>query len=364
MGRGGRAVPYHPGPGMTDKDQMLEVLRRNEEIRRKFFEIESEILTILKFEDLFDRLLSLIQKKFDVPYAWITIFKDAGPECLRSCCDDPGTPGCRMALVHSDEVLPLLEGCDGPLLANTGLSRFDPLHLSPPPADVGSIAVAPLTLDGRLVGSLNQADRSASRFRPDMDVTLLAQLAVKVSLCLSNVTAHEQLARLASCDPLTGLLNRRAMEERLHEEFLRAKRYGAQLSVAFIDMDDFKLVNDSLGHDAGDAMLSHFARRLAKMARKIDACARFAGDEFVIILPNTDHDQACVFMDRVEKFFRFTPVPGIDRYVRFSYGVASTADPEATSPTMLLKRADERLFDRKAVNKAATRPPKAVGSND
>jgi diguanylate cyclase (GGDEF)-like protein len=149
------------------------------------------------------------------------------------------------------------------------------------------------------------------------------------------------------------------MEERLQAEFLRAQRYGQVLSVAFIDMDDFKGVNDTLGHDAGDAMLAFFAARLQKMARKIDSCARFAGDEFVVILPSTAAAQARAFMDRVEQFFHYSPVPGIDRLVRFSAGVASSADPRATSPALLLKCADEDLFARKAARPGLRRGRRA-----
>lgn len=339
---------------MHDKARILEVLRRNEAIRAKFFEVESEILTILRFEDLFARLVCLIRDKFDIPHVWITLFADgelarlldgmdAAPEC------------CPMVLAERGAVLPLLPPRGLPVLDNRDLGRFASLLPRPAPAGLRSLAVAPLTLDGRLVGTLNQADTSPARFRPDMDATLLAQLAVKVSLCLSNVTAHEKLARLALCDPLTGLLNRRAMEERLHAEFLRAQRYGAVLSVAFIDMDDFKGVNDTLGHDAGDAMLAFFATRLQKLARKVDSCARYAGDEFVVILPSTEAGQARAFMDRVEQFFRYSPVPGIDRLVRFSAGVASSADSRATSPALLLKCADEDLFARKAARPERTR---------
>lgn len=341
---------------------ILEVLRRNEAIRGKFFEIESEILTILKFEDLFLRLTSLIQQKFAVPHVWLSFFREGDLSCMMECLGGESGLGGRVVLVEREQALPLLDNHPGPILRNSDLGAFAPLMPSPMPMGLRSLAVAPLTLDGRLVGSLNQADVDPARFTPDMDATLLSQLAIRVSLCLSNVTAHEKLARLALCDPLTGLFNRRAMEERLHGEYLRAQRYGTPLSVAFLDMDDFKQVNDGMGHDAGDAMLCFFAGKVRKMARKIDIVARFAGDEFVVILPSTTAEQARAFMERVVQFFRYTPVPGLDRIVRFSFGVASTEDERATSPAALLKLADEELFERKAEKPA---PPvrRAVGGD-
>lgn len=340
---------------MSDRKEFYAVLKRNEDICRKFFEIETEVLTILDFRGLFERLVSQIKSKFEIPHVWISIDRDGDLARMLGNLDAAGELRDQLVLVDGEAVTALLSGRETPILENRSLGLFSPLFPDPAPAGIRSIAVAPLTLDGRLVGCLNQADVDPQRFRPDMETTLLSQLAIKVSLCLSNVTAHERLARLASCDPLTGLLNRRAMEERLHDEFLRATRYGDTLSLAFIDLDDFKSVNDTLGHDAGDALLAYFSRRLQKMARKIDACARYAGDEFVVILPNTGRAQARAFMQRVNGFFEMTPVPEVDRYVHFSFGVSSTEDGNMDSPAALLKRADEELFERKAAKHAPQR---------
>lgn len=340
---------------MQDKNEIYSIMMRNERICRKFFEIETEILTILDFHALFERLVTLIQEKFSVPYVWISLLEGTELSKLVHAVQGDSSFHGHLVLVSEESGRALLAGRNDPILCNKNISTFYPLFQEGVSRSLGSIAVAPLMLDGELVGSINQADTNPDRFRDDMDSTLLAQMATKVSLCLSNVTAHERLARLAHHDPLTGLLNRRAMEARLREEFHRAHRYKQPLSVVFVDMDDFKKVNDSLGHDAGDAVLAFFAQRFESMTRRIDACARFAGDEFVAILPCTEMQQAEAFMERVVKFFRFTPVPGIDRFVRFSYGLASTEDSSLTSPDILLKRADEELLERKATNKAAFR---------
>lgn len=342
---------------MQEHHHFLSLLKRNEDIYRRFFEIETEILTILDFGALFERLVSLIKTKFEVGQAWIAIVRDGDVAGMLDNLDASGDVAGHLVLVDREEAMRAFgaagRACSAPLLVNRDLERFR--FLVPPGLDMagGSMALAPLTLDGKLAGCLVQADADPARFSPDMDSTLLSQLAVKVSLCLSNVTAHERLARIASCDPLTGLCNRRVMEERLHQEFLRAVRYGGPLSVAFVDMDDFKAVNDTLGHEAGDRLLSFFAQRLKRMARKIDICARFAGDEFVVILPNTELAQARAFMERVEGFFRISSVPGLNRYVLFSCGVASSQDPEAVSPEALLRLADRDLYARKALKRQA-----------
>jgi diguanylate cyclase (GGDEF)-like protein len=216
------------------------------------------------------------------------------------------------------------------------------------------MAMAPLSLDGEIIGSLNQADFSPERFSPGIDTSLLEQLAVKVSLCLSNVTAHEKLRYMAFHDPLTGLLNRRVMETVLQREFNRARRYKSPLSVVFIDLNDFKAVNDTYGHDCGDDMLQFLGSNLVKMSRDSDVVARFAGDEFVLILPETTAENAEHLMERVCTYLKDTPLKVGPKKITctISYGVACTRDPLLRDPAALLKAADERLYEAKARLKA------------
>jgi diguanylate cyclase (GGDEF)-like protein len=210
-----------------------------------------------------------------------------------------------------------------------------------------------LTLDGEIIGSLNQGDYSEMRYTPGMDTSLLEQLSVKVSICLSNVMAHEKLRALAYWDPLTGLLNRRAMTRVLEREFKRAQRYGTPLSVAFLDVDDFKAVNDRYGHDMGDDVLKYVAVCLLEMTRETDVVARFAGDEFVIILPNISLKQAHKFVERHQAFFLKNPmkVGSLSIPVSISSGVAATEDTAITDAPSLLKKADQILYQAKELKK-------------
>jgi len=184
-----------------------------------------------------------------------------------------------------------------------------------------------------------------------MDTFLLEQLAAKVSLCLSNVTAHEKLEFLAYHDPLTSLLNRRVMETVLKREAGRAKRYEMPLSVVFLDLDYFKAVNDTFGHETGDKLLIHLSRNLEKKSRETDIVARFAGDEFVIILPETDDAQAEALMNRITLHLDENPLTQDETTipVATSFGIASMTDinPDEDAASQLLKKADERLYVKK-----------------
>lgn len=214
------------------------------------------------------------------------------------------------------------------------------------------MAIAPISLDGELIGSLNQGDPSPERFHPGLDTVLLERLALKVSLCLSNVTAHEKLRFFAFHDPLTGLLNRRALDKALAREFSRAIRYHRPLSIVFIDLNHFKQVNDTYGHETGDTVLQHLASILMQEKRETDIVARFAGDEFVTVLADTVPDEADRFICRIEELVQ-DPVPIAGKFIpiRFSYGIASTQDGGYKDAHALLKAADTRLYQVKQKNK-------------
>jgi len=113
--------------------------------------------------------------------------------------------------------------------------------------------------------------------------------------------ANERLLKLTVTDERTNLLNDRYLKRRLAEEFKRSQRYGTPLSVALLDLDHFKQVNDKYGHDCGDQVLRDFGRLLTENARTTDIVGRFGGEEFLIVLPNTDGIRAAIVAERIRK---------------------------------------------------------------
>lgn len=333
---------------------LLRRVRENEETARKFFEVESSVLSTLDFEDFFHKLLTTIMDRFQVGHVWITLIDTGRASRLLKDHASSSVNLEQVKIVDGSTFSEVMTGLGGPVLANRDLGRFAPLF----PDGIGqgfeSLALIPIVLDGEPAGSLNFADASAERFSPDSDTSLLQQLGVVVSICLSNVSAHEEIKALAFRDPLTGLLNRRAMESALDRELSRAKRYGGSLSVVFIDLDDFKKVNDSLGHDRGDEYLVYIASTMSKMARQSDVVSRFAGDEFVLILPETSTAEAEYLILRMQRYFNDHPASlgGARVPVRFSYGIASPDTAGEWSAAALLKQADELLYRNKRDRKA------------
>ncbi|WDP89649.1 MAG: GGDEF domain-containing protein [Desulfobacter sp.] len=333
---------------------LIDRLKENEAIAKKFTEIEISILSILNFNDFFEGLLREISDKFSIPHIWISIISES--RIAAQLKENNGTELLRRssAFVPKAAFLSIIQNSSKPLLANQDLDRFSQLMPELGDYSIGSIAVAPITLDGEIVGSINQADLDPGRFEPGIDTSLLEQLALKVSLCLSNVTAHEQLKFLAFHDPLTGLLNRGVMERVMDREFLRAKRYETELSIIFLDLDDFKTINDSAGHDVGDNALCLIADTLTRLKRDSDIVARFAGDEFVAILPSTGKSQAENYIRRVTADLDAHPLAFKDQqfWVKLSYGIANAADEGVTDAPSLLKAADQALYREKSRKKS------------
>jgi diguanylate cyclase (GGDEF)-like protein len=189
--------------------------------------------------------------------------------------------------------------------------------------------------DGDLAPALPVGDDR----RPD-DLTLLAR---------SFESMRSRLAEQVGSDPLTGCLNRRALETRLQAEWRQAKRRGSTVAVLAIDVDDFKKINDERGHPFGDAVLRELADIMKSTARDTDAVARVGGDEFVIVLPDTGWQGALTFAERIRRKvvdFHFGGATS-DIDLTISIGVALARGTDPVSPDVLLNEADRTMYKAK-----------------
>ncbi|MBN2232408.1 MAG: sensor domain-containing diguanylate cyclase [Deltaproteobacteria bacterium] len=166
-----------------------------------------------------------------------------------------------------------------------------------------------------------------------------------------DITGRKQievaLAQAAQRDPLTGILNRRAIYERLQEEFIRFQRSGRAFSVIMADLDHFKAVNDTYGHKTGDAVLCHAVELMAAAVRGQDAVSRWGGEEFLILLPETVHRGGMHVAEKIRRRFIANPhrTPDGDLPVTISLGVCTIGD--GMSLDSCLKEADDRLYEAK-----------------
>ncbi len=182
-------------------------------------------------------------------------------------------------------------------------------------------------------------------FLPE-EIELLATFAHLAAIAAENTRLHASTVKLAATDALTGLLNRRALEDRLKIEQQRAQRYGKAFSLMLLDIDHFKKVNDTYGHVAGDAVLKTLAAVLAQQTRDIDSVARYGGEEFVIVLPETDGSGAKIVAERIRKAVSSTPFAlpdGREIDVTVSIGIACFPHSAGNIEAML-ERADQALY--------------------
>jgi diguanylate cyclase (GGDEF)-like protein len=189
------------------------------------------------------------------------------------------------------------------------------------------------------------------RFSRD-DIETASLLAGHAGVALENARLHRIVERQALVDDVTGLANRRRAEEALAAELSRAERFESPVALVLADLDDFKAVNDRHGHQAGDVVLRAVADVLAEGVREVDLAARWGGEEFLLLLPETDADGAVAVGERVRGALaeREIPLPtGEKTRVTASFGVASF--PPALSRDELVARADEALYRAKRAGK-------------
>ena len=181
-----------------------------------------------------------------------------------------------------------------------------------------------------------------------------------------NVEAgyHEEIHRLTILDPLTGIHNRRYLDEHLDREVERARRHARPLSVVLADVDHFKTVNDRYGHTAGDFALQGLAIRLIALTRKDELLARYGGEEFALVLPETELDRAVLCGERLRRSVADQPFEFEgDRYpVTISVGVAALIPGRDATAADLLAEADARLYHAKRTGRNRVAPSVRIGS--
>ncbi len=172
---------------------------------------------------------------------------------------------------------------------------------------------------------------------------------------------HAELETLATRDPLTGLLNRREFVRQAELELARAKRQGSALSLLMADLDHFKSINDRFGHPTGDAVLRHVAQLMSHSLRKTDSVARFGGEEFVLLLPDTPEAEALRLADKLRRTLAETPMAGLDTPVSASIGLACLHAGDHLTLDALLQHTDQAMYQAKRQGRNQTVAAKISG---
>jgi diguanylate cyclase (GGDEF)-like protein len=275
-------------------------------------------------------------------------------------------------------------GDDDPLVATTGMSAEEAVRqpVSGPPDGQaaravrisysyareeteedgelirGGVSVPLRDEEGEPIGTLALFWRGREREAADKELALLEELAARAGPAIENARRFREARQLADLDALTNLHNRRYFHETLARECSRAHRYDRRLALVVFDVDDFKAINDRIGHLAGDAVLAAVAERVLSVLRSADIACRVGGDEFAVILPESTLGDAEHLYRRVELAVGSRPL-GPFEHIHLSAGVAELR-PEDDAKSFF-ERADEALYRAKETGKGRFSAANGVG---
>jgi len=280
---------------------------QNENILRRFQKMELSLMQCESFALLTHVLLNESPKRFELDQVALVLLDpryEIRRLLLASEIDYQQTFPNLFFQCNTQKVMQLFDAVQLPKL---GLYHADlhaeyfraPLHSQS--NVILSVAALPLIQEQGLLGCLLFGDTHADRFTPDSATDFLQHLGAVISICIDMALLRDRLKYNSLNDALTGINNRRFFEQRLPEEISRCKRMESPISCLFVDVDHFKYFNDTYGHATGDLVLKQVASIIRKELRATDVVGRYGGEEFVVLLPDTDHRRALDIAERIRK---------------------------------------------------------------
>jgi diguanylate cyclase (GGDEF)-like protein len=221
------------------------------------------------------------------------------------------------------------------------------LEQDPELRDARSAMIAPMILDREVLGALGLTAAQPSVFS-EADLGLLTSFAATATAAIHNAILYSETQNLAATDPLTGQLNRRTFFELGQREIDRYLRFGRPFSWIMLDVDLFKQINDRHGHPVGDQVLTTLVERCCEVIRHVDVLSRYGGDEFIILLPETDHQRAREIAERIRASISDSPIPTDVGVVSITISIGITqASPENSELGLLMNKVDQALYQSK-----------------
>lgn len=211
--------------------------------------------------------------------------------------------------------------------------------------DISCTISAPISIDNKLIGLINVDTNKTNYVFSQKDLDLMDQIKCELELAIKNALAQNKLKYLANYDELTGVMNRRNFKREYDNEIKSLKCHNQSLSLIMIDIDNFKGFNDTYGHFFGDKLLKHFSATLNNSVGNSNVVARFAGDEFIILLKGYDLAMAEKAIKSIEKKFLSDRLDGI--VLKFSYGICEVCPSDNMSFDKALTLADEKMYELK-----------------
>ena len=349
---------------LRDTAAELERTRVHAASNRRLVDILHEVTGELSASEIYRLLAQRVARSLNITHCSVVLARSSDEKgTVAAAAEDPSVQDLEIALSAYPEIGAALE-TDRPVLVAD--ARVHPLFESTREqlaregrsSDVRSIATVPFTVDrwrsGVLFMRTSVGERGLTMDDVEFaDVVIRAAVAaVRQAQAIESTRAeNRRLEALATTDPLTRVLNRRALLDRLTSEVDRARRFNSSLTLLLIDVDHFKQINDTTGHLAGDAVLRQLGALLEDAVRKVDVVARYGGEEFVVILPETASEGGIIFAERLrERIQSQSWNVTSDRAVHLtvSIGVATFPSPRVATTEDFFARADEALYRAKS----------------
>ncbi|MDK9716914.1 MAG: sensor domain-containing diguanylate cyclase [Trichlorobacter sp.] len=334
---------------MSDSEQVVELLaRRNAELA-SLLEIGKTLISSLELREVLQAIMSQVERLLQ-PKTWSLLLVDE--ETNELCFEIAVSPvaqelkGIRLKMgegiagwvAQSGQPLLIADVSQDPRLASHVAEEVE--------YPVSSILCAPLKIRDRVLGVIELINTVGERTFDGDDLPLLGAVADFAAIAIDNARNYRRVSELVVTDDLTGLHNARHFHELLEYELERSHRYKSQVSLLFFDLDHFKGVNDRFGHLVGSRMIAEVGHLVKRHIRSSDRAARYGGDEYVIVLPNTGKQGALAVATNLLERFRvhlFLTDSNERVMITASFGAATFPD-DADDRTSLIRAADSAMY--------------------
>jgi two-component system cell cycle response regulator len=359
-----RAILRSAHEALRTTEEELARARDEAESRRKLVEILHEVTGDLASDEIYHILARRVARALELTHCSVVLAKPGDPVGLvATSFEDPGVRNFEIDLARYPEIRTALDTGVPVLVEDV---RTSPLYAEVRRSwaeegtrvTIRSVIALPFTLEQRQAGVffLRRGEDEPPLTIEDVqfaDTVIKAAVSAIHRAKIMEITKadNRRLEALAHIDPLTDVLNRRALTDRLALEMDRARRYASQVTLLMIDLDHFKRINDTHGHLVGDEVLMEMATLLQHTIRSVDVVARYGGEEFVVLLPETAEGGAVAFAERIRERLEEHPFvleSGDTLHLTASIGVATFPSPKVESVEDLFTRADQALYRAKA----------------
>lgn len=341
----------------TQLVDLLEQARRNQQIMRRHQMFDLKFVGAGSFQELVGSIFDTLKESSELDVITLSLIDaDYGIRRILADLNINSSDFPSLLFIQSEADFGELQGhLQKPVLGRYTEQRHGPMFPTQIAAPA-SAAIVPLIRNTKLIGTLNFGSFHETRFAPNMATDFIEHQSSIIAICIENVINNERLKHIGLTDPLTGINNRRYLEQRLLEEIGRTRRQGYALSCLYIDVDHFKQINDKVGHQAGDEVLREVAARIKAELRLSDALGRFGGEEFVVVLIDAELAAAHSVAERIRASIAnqaLTLSMGAKLNVTVSIGVATLGAPDRSERVeaiahQFIAEADQALYRAKS----------------